>query len=209
MLTKQNGLLGAVLKSCEGAGEPVFATLRHTQFPRVRELYQNSHTLKEDRAHRGLAHIPMAMEMDIPPRPSVIPIDTRKEAWRVPVLRALIQGDVEVVEQYCRRHPEAIHDTFTRRMTDWQLEPEAYRFFEFQGCTAIFVSASMGHMEMTEWLLANGADPTVGDTKKRLPLECVGESLDEETFDAKADELAEVRALLEAKRRTTKVKLKS
>ena len=63
----------------------------------------------------------------------------------------------------------------------------------------------MGHVEMTEWLLANGADPTVADTKKRLPLDCVGESLDEETFEARADELAEVRALLKARRRTTKV----
>ena len=128
----------------------------------------------------------------------------KESAWRVPVLRALIQGDVPVVEQYCRKHPEAIHTTFTRRMTDWQLELEAYRYFEFQGCTALFVSASMGHVELTDWLLEMGADPTVGDTKKRLPAECVGESLDDEALAAKGEELAELRALLEAKRRTTK-----
>ena len=53
------------------------------------------------------------------------------------------QGNVEVVAQYVEKHPQVLHEKFTRKMFTWMLEPECFRWFEYVGCTALFVASSM------------------------------------------------------------------
>ena len=65
------------------------------------------------------------------------------------------------------------------------LEDKVYPWYDFFGCTAIFVAAAYARVDVVRWLLDHGADPTVeckfpgmdlhSPTKTLGPVDVVGQ----------------------------------
>jgi hypothetical protein len=89
--------------------------------------------------------------------------EPEKNVWRSQFLRALVQeteeGSVAQLRRIAIAHPLVCHEMFTLGMTEWMMEDKSYPWYDFVGCTALFVASAYARTEVCRFLLDNGADP--------------------------------------------------
>lgn len=99
----------------------------------------------------------------------------KSSEWRVPLLRALVQGKLADVVRICSLHPMVIHQHFTREMHDWELEWESTAWYEFTDSTPLYVASSHGHVDIVEWLVSVGSNPGDACFAKLTPNDVAGQ----------------------------------
>jgi len=69
-----------------------------------------------------------------------------EQVWRSSFLRSLVveteEGSINQIRRHAIAHPTATHEFFTQLMTVWMIEDKLYPWYDFVGCTALFMASA-------------------------------------------------------------------
>ncbi|CAK4112779.1 unnamed protein product [Aphanomyces euteiches] len=106
---------------------------------------------------------------------STDPEEEGNEPWRVTLLRALIQGDYDIMVRDVTSNVEAIAAKLTTHMSRGKLEWETVHWWQLQHATPLFVASVFGHPKLIRWLLKHGAERTTTCYLGQTALDMCGE----------------------------------
>ncbi|KAH9128857.1 hypothetical protein AeMF1_001043 [Aphanomyces euteiches] len=106
---------------------------------------------------------------------STDPEEEGNEPWRVTLLRALIQGDYDIMVRDVTSNVEAIAPKLTTHMSRGKLEWETVHWWQLQDATPLFVASVFGHPKLIRWLLKHGAERTTTCYLGQTALDMCGE----------------------------------
>ena len=84
----------------------------------------------------------------------------KSSEWRVPLLRALVQGKLADVVRICSLHPMVIHQHFTREMHNWELEWESTAWYVAEDAAAAAATTTRLLMDRATTAPATALPPT-------------------------------------------------
>ncbi|KAJ0410239.1 hypothetical protein P43SY_002571 [Pythium insidiosum] len=108
-------------------------------------------------------------------QPSLADDGSGNDGWRVVLLRALVNGDRDLVVRTLLAHVDMLSAPFAAVMPVWKLQWESPHWWMLREATPLFIASAHAHPAVIQWLVRHGADRSSRCHLQRTPLDVVGE----------------------------------